>query len=102
MLTDPCAHPAYLRLGHDALASRAHRAVATLADCRACPRDCGVNRLEDRWAACKTGRYAVVSSFFPHFGEEDCLRGWDDMLVVRPFPVTMIRPAFRLFASADS
>src|ERR687898_2826409 len=78
VLTDPSfVHPAYLRLGCDALASRARRAVATLADCRACPRDCGVNRLEDRWAACKTGRYAVVSSFFPHFGEEDCLRGWN-------------------------
>jgi putative pyruvate formate lyase activating enzyme len=35
-----------------------------------------VNRLEDKWAACKTGRYAIVSSCFPHFGEEDCLRGW--------------------------
>ncbi len=34
-----------------------------------------MNRLEDKWAACKTGRYAVVSSAFPHFGEEDCLRG---------------------------
>jgi putative pyruvate formate lyase activating enzyme len=34
-----------------------------------------VNRLEDKWAACKTGRYALVS-YFPHFGEEDCLRGW--------------------------
>jgi len=78
MLTDPSGTlPAYLRLGGDALASRARRAVATLGDCRACPRDCGVNRLEDRWAACKTGRYAVVSSFFPHFGEEDCLRGWN-------------------------
>ena len=77
MLIDPDAPPAYLRLGRDALARRARRAVATLADCRACPRDCGVNRLEDRWAACKTGRYAVVSSFFPHFGEEDCLRGWN-------------------------
>jgi putative pyruvate formate lyase activating enzyme len=77
MLTDLPGAPAYLRLGSDALASRARRAVATLADCRACPRDCGVNRLEDRWAACKTGRYAVVSSFFPHFGEEDCLRGWN-------------------------
>jgi putative pyruvate formate lyase activating enzyme len=77
MLTDPSAPPAYLRLGQASLASRARRAVATLADCRACPRDCGVNRLEDRWAACKTGRYAVVSSFFPHFGEEDCLRGWN-------------------------
>jgi putative pyruvate formate lyase activating enzyme len=48
-----------------------------MATCRACPRDCGVNRLEDRWSACKTGRYAVVSSWFPHFGEEDCLRGWN-------------------------
>jgi putative pyruvate formate lyase activating enzyme len=35
-----------------------------------------VNRLENRWSACKTGRYALVSSFFAHFGEEDCLRGW--------------------------
>jgi putative pyruvate formate lyase activating enzyme len=52
------------------------RAIASLADCKACPRDCGVNRLENKWSACKTGRYAVVSSYFPHFGEEDCLRGW--------------------------
>ena len=51
-------------------------AIAALEDCRACPRDCGVNRLEDRWSACKTGRYAVVASHFAHFGEEDCLRGW--------------------------
>jgi putative pyruvate formate lyase activating enzyme len=76
-LTGPFSiRPAYLQLGHDALASRARDAVATLEDCRACPRDCRVNRLEDRWSACKTGRHAVVSSFFPHFGEEDCLRGW--------------------------
>jgi putative pyruvate formate lyase activating enzyme len=51
--------------------------VAQLADCRLCPRDCGVNRLADAWSACKTGRHAVVSSWFPHFGEEDCLRGWN-------------------------
>jgi putative pyruvate formate lyase activating enzyme len=69
--------PAYLSFDRDVLASRVTQALATLADCRACPRDCGVNRLEDRWAACKTGRYAIVSSFFPHFGEEDCLRGWN-------------------------
>jgi putative pyruvate formate lyase activating enzyme len=69
--------PSYLGLSPDELDARAARAVAMLADCRACPRDCGVNRLEDRWAACKTGRYALVSSQFPHFGEEDCLRGWN-------------------------
>jgi len=69
--------PAYLDLSRDELRQRAQQAIAALADCRACPRDCGVNRLEDEWAACKTGRYAAVSSFFPHFGEEDCLRGWN-------------------------
>jgi putative pyruvate formate lyase activating enzyme len=68
--------PAYLSLGGAELRRRAERAIATLADCRACPRDCRVNRLEDKWAACKTGRYAIVSSHFAHFGEEDCLRGW--------------------------
>lgn len=70
-------HPAYLNLSPAALAERAARAVASLADCRACPRDCRVNRLEDKWSACKTGRHAVVSSAFAHFGEEDCLRGWN-------------------------
>ncbi len=69
--------PAYSYLSRDELAARVGRALATLEDCRACPRDCGVNRLEDKWAACKTGRYAVVGSHFPHFGEEDCLRGWN-------------------------
>jgi putative pyruvate formate lyase activating enzyme len=68
---------AYLNLGSAQLHQRARAAVAGLADCRACPRDCRVNRLEDKWAACKTGRYAVVSSCFPHFGEERPLRGWN-------------------------
>jgi putative pyruvate formate lyase activating enzyme len=36
-----------------------------------------VNRLEGKWAACKTSRYAIVNSHFPHLGEEDCLRGWN-------------------------
>jgi putative pyruvate formate lyase activating enzyme len=69
--------PAYRCLNPDELRDRAQRAVAQLADCRLCPRDCGVNRLADSWSACKTGRHAVVSSWFPHFGEEDCLRGWN-------------------------
>jgi putative pyruvate formate lyase activating enzyme len=69
--------PAYLSLGIDALRERAQQAVALLAKCRMCPRACGVNRLADRWAACKTGRYALVGSYFAHFGEEDCLRGWN-------------------------
>ena len=69
--------PAYFNLTWAELQDRALRATASLEDCRACPRDCGVNRLENKWAACKTGRYAVAGSYFPHFGEEDCLRGWN-------------------------
>jgi putative pyruvate formate lyase activating enzyme len=69
--------PAYLSLYRDGeLKQRAVAAVERLASCRVCPRDCGVDRLSDKTAACKTGRFARVSSYFPHRGEEDCLRGW--------------------------
>lgn len=69
--------PAYMALYRTGeLARRARQAVESLRACRVCPRDCDVNRLEDKIGVCKTGRYAVVSSYFPHFGEEDCLRGW--------------------------
>ncbi len=68
--------PAYLALPREEIHRRAELAVASLAECRACPRECGVNRLVNKWAACKTGRYALVTSCFPHLGEEDCLRGW--------------------------
>ncbi|MCB0197112.1 MAG: radical SAM protein [Anaerolineae bacterium] len=69
--------PGYLALHRSGeLQRRAEAAIAALAECTVCPRDCGVDRLVDKAAACKTGRYAQVSSYFPHFGEEDCLRGW--------------------------
>lgn len=68
--------PAYLRAHRSgALQQKIEEARAALADCALCPRDCRVNRLENKFAMCKTGRYAVVSSHFPHHGEEDCLRG---------------------------
>jgi putative pyruvate formate lyase activating enzyme len=59
------------------LARRVERGLDLLrSPCRVCPRRCDVDRLADRKAVCLTGRYAVVSSYFPHFGEEDCLRGY--------------------------
>jgi len=70
------AWPAYLGLPLPELGRRAAAAIEGLAACTACPRNCRVNRLEDRRAACRSGRYARVASFFPHQGEEDCLRGW--------------------------
>jgi putative pyruvate formate lyase activating enzyme len=68
--------PAYLSLHRRGeLAARTGRALEELADCCACPRNCHVNRLEDVELICRTGRHAIVSSAFAHFGEEDCLRG---------------------------
>jgi putative pyruvate formate lyase activating enzyme len=43
--------------------------------CVVCPRGCKVDRRADVAGLCAIGRHAVVASHFPHFGEEDCLRG---------------------------
>ena len=70
--------PRYLEL-HRAgeLELRAQAALRLLeAPCRVCPRECSVERLDDERGLCKIGRRAIVASHFPHFGEEDCLRGW--------------------------
>lgn len=50
-------------------------ALECLSSCTLCPRNCRVKRWE-KYAVCKVARYARVSSYFPHFGEEDVLRGW--------------------------
>ncbi|MBI2486722.1 MAG: radical SAM protein [Deltaproteobacteria bacterium] len=55
---------------------KVERAIQVLEKCEVCPRNCHINRLENRTAVCRTGRFAYVASAFPHFGEEDCLRGW--------------------------
>ncbi|MFQ5695625.1 MAG: radical SAM protein, partial [Terriglobia bacterium] len=69
--------PAYVKLQRSGeLRRRVERALALLRDCTLCPRNCHVDRLADKFAVCKTGRYAAVGSHFAHFGEEDCLRGW--------------------------
>jgi len=49
--------------------------LANLKNCKLCPRNCGVNRLEEELGFCKSGRKARVSSFFLHFGEEPELVG---------------------------
>lgn len=70
--------PAYLALHRRGeLRRRAETALAGLKECTVCPRNCRVDRWVDKTAACKTGRLAQVSSYFPHLGEEDCLRGWN-------------------------
>jgi len=58
------------------LKERMEEAREELRSCEICPRNCAVNRLENRMGACHTGRLAIVSSAFPHFGEESVLQGW--------------------------
>lgn len=67
--------PRYREWSLEEIRRRAALAVESLRECRVCPRDCRVNRQEDEAKVCATGRYAKLSTWFPHFGEEDCLRG---------------------------
>ncbi len=46
-----------------------------LKECRLCPRECGVNRLNGEVGVCQAGSELMVSSAFPHFGEESPLVG---------------------------
>jgi putative pyruvate formate lyase activating enzyme len=70
--------PAYVETYESgALRDKVEKALDELRSCRVCPRNCDVDRLADKKAVCRTGRHALVSSAFPHFGEEDCLRGWN-------------------------
>lgn len=71
--------PAYIqtyRKDKSLIEKKVEKAIRLLERCEVCPRNCHVNRLEGKTAVCRTGRYAFVASAFPHFGEEDCLRGW--------------------------
>jgi putative pyruvate formate lyase activating enzyme len=76
-LSEKGFQPAYLQLYRSGeLQQRARQAVAELAHCSLCPRACEAHRAAGETGTCQIGRYARVSSYFPHLGEEDCLRGW--------------------------
>jgi len=67
--------PAYLALLRSGeLKQRVQAAYERLHACDFCGRECGTDRYEQP-GACRTGTRAVVSSFGPHMGEEDPLRG---------------------------
>jgi len=57
------------------LADSMGKAYKILENCRLCPQECEINRLNDEKGVCRTGRLAMVSSYSPHFGEEDPLVG---------------------------
>ncbi|MDH5684427.1 MAG: radical SAM protein, partial [candidate division WOR-3 bacterium] len=64
--------PAYLQTD---LKAKKEEAVESLKNCQLCPRECKVNRLEEEIGYCQTGRWSIVSSYGPHFGEEPELVG---------------------------
>ncbi len=69
--------PVYLKTyDKGLLEKKVSKALEKLRECKVCPRNCKVNRLENKVGICRIGRHAYVASYFPHFGEEDCLRGW--------------------------
>jgi putative pyruvate formate lyase activating enzyme len=68
--------PAYLRLERSGeLKERVEQFRSIYAECRLCPRGCGVNRLEGKKGVCKGSSRARVASHGPHFGEERPLVG---------------------------
>jgi putative pyruvate formate lyase activating enzyme len=70
--------PSYVQAHEEGwLVNRVEAALAHLTPCTVCPRPCkDVDRIADKIGACRIGRWARVASVFPHFGEEDVLRGW--------------------------
>ncbi len=70
--------PSYIELWKSGeLSRRAEILRDALTSCTLCPRGCGADRTQSvAKGFCRTGRQAIVSSYFPHHGEERCLRGW--------------------------
>ena len=69
--------PSYIKLYNSGeLQERIKILNAILEDCRLCPRDCRKNRLKGEIGICKAGAELMVSSVFPHFGEEPPLVGY--------------------------
>ena len=57
------------------LKKRHQSALRLLEECRVCPRQCGVNRLQGEKGYCQLSSSLVISSSGPHFGEEPPLVG---------------------------
>jgi putative pyruvate formate lyase activating enzyme len=72
----PSIEPSYIStVAQGLLKEKITTAYNMLKSCVLCPRRCGVNRLAGETGTCNTGKSAWVSSYNPHFGEEDPLVG---------------------------
>lgn len=73
MLTGEPEYPALYRSSE--LEHRAQMLEARLRSCDICPRDCGVNRLEDERGFCHSGYRPIVAAVCAHRGEEPAISG---------------------------
>ena len=72
----PSFEPSYVSAFKEGtLKEKVEKAYSLLNSCVLCPRKCGVDRLSGETGTCNTGKLAWVSSYNPHFGEEDPLVG---------------------------
>jgi putative pyruvate formate lyase activating enzyme len=68
--------PAYITTFKEGLLKKKTvKAYSLLKSCVLCPRRCGVDRVAGETGTCKTAGRAWVSSYNPHFGEEEPLVG---------------------------
>ena len=68
--------PSYIRAYEKGwLQKKTARARNLLQSCTLCPRKCGVDRLAGETGFCNTAKSSWVSSYSPHFGEEEPLVG---------------------------
>jgi len=68
--------PAYIKTFENGLLKeKISKAYNLLRACVLCPRKCGVDRMSGDTGTCKTAERAWVSSYNPHFGEEEPLVG---------------------------
>lgn len=69
--------PSYLKLLESGeLRKRVEDAFQVLSSCEGCAWECRADRTAGELGKCSTGVLARVSSYGPHLGEEDPLRGW--------------------------
>ncbi len=74
---DATFEPGYIELFRSGtLSQRVAEAYTHLRRCDLCAWECRIDRRAGARGVCQTGELALVSSYGPHRGEEDPLRGW--------------------------
>ena len=70
------SYPAYIdTIQQPDFPRRLQAARQLLSSCTVCPRRCRINRLQGEVGECGVPEHPIISSYFPHFGEEAPLVG---------------------------